>query len=222
MTDRIPPLEMTLDELREALAPLIAANAVFDGWGSRAQADAAATLGVPADRARLAFPGGAVDMIDAWFATVDHRMDEAVPASALSAMKISDRIRALVLARLAIVLPEREAVRRALATLGMPQNLVRAAKLGWRTADRIWRAAGDTATDFNHYSKRATLAAVYGATLLVWLDDASEDFTDTHAFLDRRIAGILRFEKAKARFRPDRDRHFSPTRLLGRLRYPET
>jgi ubiquinone biosynthesis protein COQ9 len=221
MHDRIPPLEMTLDELREALVPLIAANAVFDGWSARAQADAAATLGVPADRARLAFPGGAVDMIDAWFATIDGAMLEKLPAAALAAMKISDRIRALVLARLAFVQPQREAVRRALATLAMPQNLVRAARLGWRTADCLWRAAGDTSTDLNHYSKRATLAAVYGATLLVWLDDESEGFADTRDFLDRRIAGILRFEKAKARFTPSAERRFSPARLLGRLRYPE-
>ena len=41
----------------------------------------------------------------------------------------------------------------------------------------MWRIAGDTSTDFNHYTKRMTLGAVYGSTLLVWLDDQSEGWT---------------------------------------------
>ena len=221
MTDPIPPLEMTLDELRAALAPLIAANAVFDGWSERARADAAATLGIPADRARLAFPGGAADMIDSWYATIDRGMEERLPATALAVRKFRDRIRSMVLARLDIALPQREAARRAVATLALPRNLLRGVQLGWRTADRMWRLAGDRATDFNHYSKRATLAGIYAATLMVWLDDESEGQADTSAFLDRRIDGVMRFEKAKARLKPDGFRHFSPTRLLGRLRYPE-
>ena len=83
----------------------------------------------------------------------------------------------------------------------------------------MWRLAGDTATDFNHYSKRATLAAVYAATLLAFLDDDSPDLADTRAFLGRRIDGVMRFEKLKAQLRPDRERMFSPARFLGRLRY---
>ena len=102
----------------------------------------------------------------------------------------------------------------------MPQNIVRAGKLGWRTADRIWRAAGDTATDYNHYTKRATLSAVYAATMLVFLDDESEGLTDTRAFLTRRIADIGRFEKAKARFASKGETRISLSRFIGRLRYP--
>jgi ubiquinone biosynthesis protein COQ9 len=217
----ILPAEMTLDELREELAPRIAANAVFDGWGDRALGDAADAIGIPSARARLAFPGGGLDMIDAWFAAIDRAMEQRIPASELASLKISARISKMILTRLEIARPEREAVRRALAKLALPTNIARATRLAWRSADVMWRLAGDTSTDFNHYTKRTTLAAVYGATLLVWLDDDSQQHAETRAFLDRRIAGVMRFEKAKARLKPNPDRHFSPTRLLGRLRYPD-
>jgi ubiquinone biosynthesis protein COQ9 len=217
----IAPAEMTLDELRAALAPRIAANAVFDGWGDRALGDAAEAIGIPASRAHLAFPAGGVDMIDAWFADIDREMERRHPRADLAALKIRDRITTLILMRLEIARPRREAVRRALAKLALPTNLAMATRLAWRTTDAMWRLAGDTATDFNHYTKRATLAAVYGATLLVWLDDDSDNQAETTAFLDRRVDGIMRIEKAKARLKPDPDRHFSPSRFLGRLRYPD-
>ncbi len=209
-----------LDELRAALAPEIAANAAFDGWGEEALGMAADALGADRDVARLAFPGGAVEMIDAWFAHVDRAMLAALPADALSTMKVRERIQRLVEARLAVVAPEREALRRALAVLALPQHIARAARLGWRTADTIWRAAGDTATDYNHYTKRAILLGVYGATVSVFLDDESEGWADTRAFLGRRIDGIMRFEKAKAGMVARSERVPSLSRFIGRLRYP--
>lgn len=212
--------DMTLDELRAALAPLVAKNAAFDGWSETAIGNAAAELGVPADRARLAFPGGKVSMIDAWFDSADIAMLEAFPPERIAAMKIRERIRALVMYRLERLLPEREALRRALAILAAPVNAPAAAKLAWRSADRIWRLAGDNATDFNHYSKRAILIGVYGSTSLIFLDDASEGLADTRAFLDRRIDNVMQFEKAKARWRGSRHRLPSLSRFLGRLRYP--
>ena len=214
----LTPDDLTLDELRERLAPEVAANAAFDGWGTEALELAADALGVDRGVAALAFPGGAVEMIDAWFAHVDATMLVAVPD--VQAMKVRARIAALVEARLAAVEPDREALRRALAVLALPQNVVQAARLGWRTVDRIWRAAGDTATDYNHYTKRAILLGVYGATLSVFLDDESEDWADTRAFLSRRIDGILRFEKAKAGFLSRSKRLPSLSRFVGRLRYP--
>jgi ubiquinone biosynthesis protein COQ9 len=214
------PLEMTLDELRDALAPLLPGQAAFDGWNETGLAAAAAQLGVPADRARLVFPGGAVDMIDAWFAWIDRRMAAALAPETLVAMKIRDRITALLRARLDLLAPEREALRRALAILAMPQNSLRAARLGWRAADAMWRLAGDSATDFAHYTKRTTLLGVYAATLLVLIDDEAADFAETRAFLDRRIDDVMRFEKLKAQLKPHPERHFSPARFLGRLRYP--
>lgn len=216
----IAPIDMTLDELRAELAPRLAAHAAFDGWTERAIAMAAADMGVPADRARLAFPGGAVEMIDAWFDALDKAMLAAFPPERVAELKVRDRIRELILFRLGALAPQREALRRALSILTMPQNALTGIRLGWRSADRIWRVAGDTATDFNHYSKRAILVGVYGSTSLVFLDDRSEDLAETRAFLGRRIDDVMRFEKAKASWRGTSARLPSLSRFLGRLRYP--
>ncbi len=216
----IQPLDMNLDELRAALAPFFPGHAAFDGWGVEALAMAANELGVPADRARLAFPGGQVEMIDAWFDHIDKQMLVAFPPERIAAMKIRERIRELVLFRLNESRPHREALRRALSILSLPQNVAAGARLAWRSADRMWRVAGDTATDFNHYSKRAILSGVYGSTLLVFLDDESEDLAATRAFLGRRIDDVMRFEKFKASWSGTRERLPSLSRFLGRLRYP--
>ena len=212
--------DLTLDEIRDALAPGIADNAAFDGWSDAARDMAADGAGIDRDVARLAFPGGAVAMIDAWFAAIDRQMADALPPETLAAMKIRARIAALVEARLDAVAINREALRRALAILALPQNVARAARLGWRSVDTMWRMAGDTATDYNHYTKRTILLGVYTATITVFLDDDSEGQADTRAFLSRRIDGIMRFEKAKAGFVKRYEHRPSLSRFVGRLRYP--
>ncbi|MBL8656498.1 MAG: COQ9 family protein [Altererythrobacter sp.] len=211
---------MTLAELRLHLAPHIADAAVFDGWTEAALTEAARSAGADADVARLAFKGGAMAMIGAWIETVDAAMAQALPAEALAAMKIRERIRALVQFRLDAAAGREEALRRALAIMAMPQNAASALKMGWRSADIMWRLAGDTATDWNHYSKRAILASLYAATLAVFVGDESEGKSDTRAFLDRRIEGVMRFETLKRKWLRPQGEHFSPVRFLGRLRYP--
>jgi len=212
--------DATLDELREALAPAVASNAAFDGWSDAALHAAADAHNVDHDVARLAFPGGAVAMIDAWFASIDRAMAARFTPEALAAMKIRQRITALVETRLELLTANREALRRAAAILAMPQNIARAAKLGWRSADVMWRLAGDTATDYNHYTKRALLGSIYAATIAVFLQDDSEGHADTRAFLGRRIEDIMKFEKAKAGFLARAAHRPSLSRFIGRLRYP--
>jgi ubiquinone biosynthesis protein COQ9 len=105
------------------------------------------------------------------------------------------------------------------AILALPQNLVKATRLGWRTVDTIWRAAGDVATDYNYYTKRTILLGVYASTITVFLDDESEGLADTRAFLRRRIDGIMQFEKAKAGFIKRTEHGFSLSRCV--IRRPE-
>jgi ubiquinone biosynthesis protein COQ9 len=209
-----------LEALRKRLAPKVGTHAVFDGWTEKAVDSAAAELGVDRDQARLAMPKDAAGLIDAYILSVDAAMAEALPPKRLAKMKIREKIRALVWQRIEIMTEAREAIRRALAILAMPQNVPLAAKIGWRSADAMWRLAGDTATDFNHYTKRMTLGAVYASTLLAWLDDESAGFADTAAFLDRRIDNVMRFEKWKAEWRSSAINRPSLSRFLGRLRYP--
>lgn len=221
MTIETPDIaDLTLDELRLALAPATADAAIFDGWGDEALVMAAEQMGADVDVARLAFKGGAIEMVFAWIEAVDVAMAAAFPEEVIAAMKIRERIRSLVQFRLDAVAGQEEALRRALAIMAMPQNAAKSAKRGWQTADLMWRLAGDTATDYNHYTKRAILASIYGATLAVFVDDSSEDKAETRVFLDRRIEGVMKFEKVKAKWlNPERE-SFSVTRFLGRLRYP--
>ena len=207
-----------LAALRGRLALAVGENAVFDGW-SKAAIDAAAdSEGIDRDQARLAMPKSAAGMVETYIQGVDAALEEVLPPEALAKLKIRQKIRTLVWKRLEIMGPAREAVRRALSILAMPQNVPLGLRTGWNTADLMWRMAGDTATDFNHYTKRITLSAVYASTLLVWLDDQSEGWAETAAFLDRRIDNVMQFEKLKAEWR--RQEHFSVSRFLGRLRYP--
>lgn len=212
--------DLTLAEMRLALAPLIAEAAAFDGWSAEAVDNAAAALGIAPEVARIAFPGGTMDMIAAWVESVDAAMVAALPSQQLGNLPIRERIRSLVQFRLDHAAPHVEALRRALSIMAMPQNAVRTAKLAWHSADAMWRLAGDTATDYNHYTKRAILGGIYAATLTVFAHDESEGHADTRAFLDRRIDGVMRFEKTKAQWLKGSDMHFSPARFLGRLRYP--
>ena len=168
-----------------------------------------------------AFPGGAMEMIDAWFESIDSRMREALLQEKLATLSIRMRITTLVETRLTLLGRDREALRRAQAVMAMPRNAAAAARLGWRAADVMWRAAGDESTDLNHYTKRLTLAGVYAATLLVFVDDESEDWAETRAFLARRIEGVMRFERAKAQWKGiGAGERLSFARFIGRLRYP--
>lgn len=215
MTDPSP-----LEQLRRQLALAVGENAVFDGWTQKAVDSAAAQLGIDPVQARLAMPKSAIGLIDTYIEEVDRGLQAYFTPERLAGLKIRDKIRSLVWRRLEIMAPAREAIRRALATLALPQNIPHALRLSWRSADLMWRIAGDASTDFNHYTKRMTLGAVYGSTLLVWLDDGSEGHAETAAFLDRRIENVMNFEKLKADWRGSSDRRLSFSRFLGRLRYP--
>lgn len=215
----LKPADMTLDELRIALAPSLADAAIFDGWSDEAVTQAAEMFGADPDVARLAYPGGAMDMIGAWIEAVDARMMAELPAEKLADMKIRERIRALVQFRLDAIDGQEEALKRATAIMAMPQNVPASLKRGWASADLMWRLAGDTATDYNHYTKRTILAGLYTATLAVFADDISDDKEQTKAFLERRIDGVMQFEKVKAKWLNSDRESFSVTRFLGRMRY---
>ena len=209
-----------LEQLRRKLALAVGENAVFDGWTRAAVDSAAKQLGVDPVQARLAMSKSQAGLVDLYVQEVDRGLEAYFTPERLSKLKIREKIRALVWRRFEIMGPAREAVRRALAILAMPQNVPLGLRISWRTADTMWRIAGDTSTDFNHYTKRITLGAVYGSTLLAWLDDQSEGWTETAGFLDRRIDGVMKFEKIKAEWRGSADRRLSLSRFVGRLRYP--
>lgn len=182
------------DRLLEATLP----NVLFDGWSLAALKAGAQAIDLPEAEIVRLFPDGgreAALWLDEW---ADRRMLEALAALDLPALKIRERVATAVRTRLEVLAPHREAVRRAIALKASPWGAAKAAEIVYRTVDAIWYAAGDTATDFNFYTKRALLAAAYGPTVLYWLNDSSEGSADTFAFLDRRLGEILQIPKLTA------------------------
>jgi ubiquinone biosynthesis protein COQ9 len=192
------------EELRHAILDDMLAEAAFDGWTDTALKQAAKQAGMSAEELargdlHLAFPKGIADVLDFWAEREDIRMAEAFATADPAPTKIRDKVRFLVHARIAGLAPHREAARRASAMLALPPYAPLATRLTWRTADAIWRALGDGSTDFNFYTKRTTLSAVYLSTLTKWFADDSEDFTATWTFLEKRIENVMQFEKVKAK-----------------------
>jgi len=180
------------EDVRSRLLQATLPHVVFDGWSERALKAGAGDAGIDPAVAQNAFPGGAAEMIAFFSSDIDQQLLERLGAQDLAAMKVRERIATAVQTRLELLAPHREAVRRGVVFLALPRNAALALKCLYRTVDAIWYAAGDTATDYNFYSKRILLAGVYSATLLFWLNDSSDEFTATWAFLDRRIAEVLK------------------------------
>ena len=194
----------------------------FDGWSDQMLAGAiesAVASGVDRTQASAAFPGGIKQLLAFFISEADRRMAEGAAAQGLAEGPIRDRIGGIIRLRLEQLSPHREAVRRALALQMLPGRAPNAIIGLYRTVDAVWRAAGDDSTDFNYYSKRAILAAVYSTTLLRWLDDQSDDCAETWAFMERRIAGSLRLGKIRRRLEKVGHRLPSLLPALTRLRY---
>lgn len=209
------PNDHLLTEKRALLEAMLP-HVPFDGWTAKTLAMAAKDAGLDAGLPARAFPGGAADALDFWVAETDRAMLRALESRDLAAMKIRERVKTAVLVRLELVAAHREAVRRALTLEALPQQGPRALKQLYRTVDAIWYAAGDTATDFNFYSKRMLLGGVYAATLLHWLDDKSEGFAATAAFLDRRLSDVMKIQQAKGKLGKLVERLPNPFRHLRR------
>jgi ubiquinone biosynthesis protein COQ9 len=186
---------------RDRLADAVQAEAAFDGWTRAALAAASGRLDLPAGEAERLFPGGLVQLLTHVSERADQRTVADMEKEGVADLKIRDRIKAAVRIRLERHTGEREAARRALALLALPLNAGLGLKLLYKTVDAMWYAAGDTSTDFNFYTKRATLAGVYSSTLLYWLNDRSDGSEATWAFLDRRIDDVMKIEELKSRVR---------------------
>lgn len=191
-----------MDDLQRRVLYSALPHVPFDGWTMEALERGAKDAGLVAEEAHRAFPGGVLDALDAFNADADARMEDVLARDyTLATMRMRERIATCVMVRLRGNLPYREAIRRGLPHYTMPWNAARGMKRLYATVDAMWKAAGDSSTDFNFYTKRMTLAKVYMATLYVWLDDTSPELQDTEAFLHRRIENVMQIEKAKAKLR---------------------
>ncbi len=193
----------------------------FDGWSDATLRAAAADAGVAPALARSLYPRGGVDLALAYHARGDRAMVRRLAETDLAALRFRDRVALAV--RLRLEDADRELVRRGSTLFALPQHAADGARAVWGTADAIWTALGDTSEDVNWYTKRASLSAVYGATVLYWLGDDSPDHQATRDFLDRRIEGIMQFEKAKAAIAANplgKALISGPLKLMERIRAP--
>ena len=212
------PIDDTTRAVIDAALPHVA----FDGWSDVTFKAAVRDSDTDETLADMLFPKGSVDLALAYHRLGDQQMVDALLRQDLSALRFRDRIAQAVKLRLEAS-SDREVVRRGTTLFALPQNAPLGAKAIWDTADTIWTALGDTSTDVNWYTKRATLSGVYSATVLFWLGDDSADHADTWAFLDRRIEDVMRIEKAKAHVRENpvlRAAFAGPTWLLSKVRAP--
>ncbi len=209
----------------DALLNAALTHVVFDGWSEATFEAALSDCGMSRTEAVGHGVRGALDLAVLFHKRGDAAMVARLKRENLLSMKFRDRVAAGVRFRLEEVAGHKEAVRRASALFALPQNGPQGAKLIWGTADAIWTALGDTSTDYNWYTKRATLSAVYGSTVLFWLGDQSENHEDTWAFLDRRIENVMQFEQVKAQVRgnPVASKLLAgPSWLLSKVRAPAT
>ena len=208
--------------LREALLDAALLHVPFDGWSEATFRAALADADMTPETARAVCPRGALDLAVAYHKRGDAAMLAALDGADLAAMKIRERVTFAVRARLEAI-TDKEAVRRGSTLFALPMHAAEGARLIWGTVDAIWNALGDPSDDINWYTKRATLAGVYGATVLYWLGDESPGYQATWAFLDRRIEDVMRIEKAKAQVRDNKvlsALFAGPNWLAGKVRAP--
>ncbi len=201
MTDPSPSPVDDQDLAATARAVIAAAlpHVAFDGWSDKTLSYAVDDAGVDPNVSRLAFPRGGLDLALAYHYERDAEMAARLAEANLLELRFRDRVAFAIIARLEAVAGEREAVRRGVAFFSLPTHAADGARAIWHTADTIWTALGDTSRDFNWYSKRTTLSAVYSSALLYWLGDTTPDMQATRDFVQRRIDDVMRFEEVKAR-----------------------
>lgn len=187
------------EDQRDRLLEAALVHVPFDGWSRRSLFAGARDLGIEPSVARRLFPRGGDDLLAQLERWADRRMLAEAEARDLAGMRVRERIAALVRARLEALAPHREAMRRAVAARLLPSNALAGCASLWRTVDLMWSLTGDTAEDYSYYTKRSLLAGVWTSTFLFWLEDRSEGFSDSWAFLDRRIADVMQIGAVRAR-----------------------
>ena len=188
--------ENSVERVKAQVLQAALPHVAFDGWSEATLQAAMSDSGAAPVLARALFPRGGIDLAAAYHRSGDAAMATALALRDLGALRFRDRVALAI--RLRLELADKEAVQRGSSLFALPAHAAEGATLIWGTADAIWTALGDTSRDLNWYSKRASLSAVYGASVLYWLGDQSDGHSATWEFVDRRIENVMQFEKLKA------------------------
>jgi ubiquinone biosynthesis protein COQ9 len=191
-----------VSDLRDQIILGMLENLSSTGWTWAAAYDAAQGLGLQEDMLTSLFPDGMCDVVAHFSDLVDRRMQQKLSKVKTDKMRMRDRIELAVMTRFEILEPFQDGLRLAMAYWSVPPRHIKAARIVWRTADRIWDFAGDTSSDYNRYTKRGLLAGILTATALVWLKDQDDDKSMTREFLNRRIENVLQFGQILGKMKP--------------------
>ena len=178
-------------------------NVAFDGWSNSTFVAACREADISERKARLFCPRGALDLAIAFHKWGDDQFETAFTKKKISELKVREKIRKAVELRIKLA-SDKEAVRRGVVLFALPIYAFEGSRLIWDTSDLIWELIGDNSEDYNWYSKRAILSAVYASTVLYWLGDNSEGSEETWHFLDRRIEDVMKFETAKVQLKTNK------------------
>ena len=189
----------------EVLKLMLAAlpNVAFDGWSNSTFEAACRETDISERKARLFCPRGALDLAVAFHKWGDDQFEISFKKKRISKLKVREKIKKAVELRIKLA-SDKEAVRRGVALFALPIYAFEGSRLIWDTADLIWELIGDNSEDYNWYSKRTILSAVYASTVLYWLGDDSEGNKETWHFLDRRIEDVMKFENAKVQLKTNK------------------
>lgn len=176
-------------------------DVAFDGWSSEVVENAATQEGFEPDVVRAVFPGGLGDVLAHFSDYADRLMLQKLESIDPKELRVRDRIDLAIISRLEALDAFREPVRLSLPYWARPFSQMRGGKLVWRSADVIWNWAGDTSTDYNHYTKRALLSGILISSLPVWLDDQDPSMQKTRNFVAKRIENVMQFGKIIGRMK---------------------
>ena len=191
----LPP---KLEHERKQILRAFISTTPFTGWTKQALELAATESRFDKTMALRAFPNGVSDLVAYYFVHSDRKMVDTLRQYDLETMSIRNRIRTAVKVRIEQKTTHYEATKRLIALLATPQYSATGLQALQHTVDKIWHAAGDQSTDFNFYTKRVLLAAVYTSTLLFWLGNSSYDNSATWKFLDRRINDVMKIQTLRS------------------------
>lgn len=189
---------ITGDITTEVFIEVMLCHVPFDGWTETTMRHTADELGMSASDVKLLFPNGVIGVIETGLKDIDNRMVKIFMErfnAEIDTMPVHVKIKELLLVRFELLQPHKEAIRKLLVFMAQPRHAMLGTNFVYTTLDRVWRAAGDRSTDYNFYTKRATLGAVYGSTLLAFLDDDTPDMQKTRAFLGRRLKDVANVPK---------------------------
>lgn len=185
-------IETIRDRILEAALPRIQLN----GWNWEDVAQASPQAGFQDAMAAAVFPSGLNDVVAHFSDYTDRQMLKELGAIQPDTLRVRDRVRTAILTRFSVLETNKDIVRSSLAYWAMPTRVLMGQRVLWRTADRIWDWAGDTARDYNRQTKRGLLCSILLGSSLVWIDDDSEDGSVTEQFVDRRIENVMEIGKA--------------------------